>query len=105
MKINCECGQSVEVDSSAGGQTFNCPSCNKPKTVPELVFNSPTNENVVTIQQTCKRHKARLLMGWVLIGAGFFSMTFVSASLGLLIVLIGIGVYLWGRIGAWWSNG
>lgn len=35
-KFECKCGQSIEVNSDAAGQTFNCPSCNVELTVPNL---------------------------------------------------------------------
>lgn len=34
IKFNCECGQSLEIDSSASGQTIECPTCHAPILVP-----------------------------------------------------------------------
>ena len=34
IKVNCDCGQPIEVESEQHGQSFNCPSCNKDLIVP-----------------------------------------------------------------------
>ncbi|HYA79094.1 MAG TPA: hypothetical protein VED19_01130 [Candidatus Nitrosopolaris sp.] len=36
IKFDCSCGQSIEVNSDAGGQRFNCPSCGRELTVPQI---------------------------------------------------------------------
>jgi hypothetical protein len=40
MKIQCFCGQPIEVNDDANGQTFNCPSCETQLTVPKISSNS-----------------------------------------------------------------
>lgn len=36
ITFDCSCGQSIEVNSDAGGQRFNCPSCGRELTVPQI---------------------------------------------------------------------
>ena len=39
--FDCSCGQSIEVNSDAGGQRFDCPSCGKELTVPQIETRKP----------------------------------------------------------------
>ncbi|MGO9003304.1 MAG: hypothetical protein ACLQHM_15175 [Limisphaerales bacterium] len=41
IKVYCSCGQPVEVSSNAGGQIFNCHSCVRQLTVPQIEKQEP----------------------------------------------------------------
>src|SRR5712664_2713681 len=49
IKFSCSCGQKVAVDSSAGGQTFPCPSCQNTLTVPEIVQETKPEKPQLTV--------------------------------------------------------
>lgn len=50
IKFDCSCGQSIEVNSDAGGQHFNCPSCGRELTVPQMEKQQP-NQRANAISQ------------------------------------------------------
>jgi len=61
--------------------------------------------NVVTIEQTSKTWKAMRLWS---IGFWFFGLFALTAGwpiLGLLLLLVGVLLVFWSRIGRWWTNG
>ena len=45
IKVDCSCGQSIEVNSDAGGQCFNCPSCGRELTVPQIEMRAPNQQS------------------------------------------------------------
>ena len=45
IKVDCPCGQSIEVNSDAGGQRFNCPSCGRELTVPQIEMREPKRQS------------------------------------------------------------
>ena len=50
ITFDCSCGQSIEVNSDAGGQRFNCPSCGKQLTVPQTEVREPDQQaNVASV--------------------------------------------------------
>jgi len=44
ITFDCSCGQSIEVNSDAGGQRFNCPSCGRKLTVPQIEMPEPNQQ-------------------------------------------------------------
>jgi predicted RNA-binding Zn-ribbon protein involved in translation (DUF1610 family) len=50
ITFDCSCGQSIEVNSDASGQRFNCPSCGKQLTVPQMEMREPNRQaNVASL--------------------------------------------------------
>jgi hypothetical protein len=43
IKVYCSCGQPFEISFAAAGQPFNCPSCKRELTIPQMVQNK-TNQ-------------------------------------------------------------
>ncbi len=44
IKFDCPCGQSIEVNSDARGQSFNCPSCGRELTVLQMEKEEPNQQ-------------------------------------------------------------
>jgi hypothetical protein len=63
-----------------------------------------SNTGTQTVELTSKKFKAAQLLGAVGIVAGMIIMT-QDRSLGLIIMLIGLAVALYGVLAAWWFNG
>ena len=58
----------------------------------------------VTIEKTSKKYKGGKIIGVCMIIAGIFAIKVSPVITGLLIIA-GIGVCIYSRIGAWWNNG
>ncbi len=58
----------------------------------------------VTIEKTSKRYKVAELTGVAILAIGLIGMAW-NVGLGALGLFLGFGVFLYARIGAWWSNG
>ena len=58
IKIRCRCGQHIEVNRSAAGQTFRCPTCDILLAVPAVPAKSETIKTIepaTSIQLTQKK--------------------------------------------------
>lgn len=91
--ISCE-----ECGSQLSSKAVACPKCGAPA----------KGKGVVTTQQTSKVFKVMQILGFLLIVAGVVSC--VGAPTGETLKstwtwLLGLLLFLAGRVGAWWRNG
>jgi|ERR1035437_151267 hypothetical protein len=118
FRLTCQCGQSIEVNADAGGQTFKCPNCGESVMVPEVVLENPfvshipqtipipQRQQVMTIEKTSKAYKGTMLIGSLMMIFGVCACAVSgSFSFGFLFLILGAFIYLFGRFNAWWNNG
>ena len=73
VKLSCRCGQHIEVNQSAAGQRFRCPSCDILLAVPHVPIVSKvlkSNESVTGIQLTKKNLKRAIMISVALFITG-----------------------------------
>lgn len=85
-----------------------CEQCGRPFQLPDL----GPRRDVQTVELTAKRWKTLqaagavgLCLGLVIAGGGMAAESPAAFLLSLLVLLPAIGVYTWGRVGAWWHHG
>ena len=109
QRVTCpHCENEIEVTATEGAVVA-CPRCRQPFKVPVIPTARPP---VQTIEQTAKRWKLLQLIG----GAGIVLGVLVALLgivtevrplfvLALVIVTPASGIYLYGRMAAWWYHG
>ncbi|HJV75378.1 MAG TPA: zinc-ribbon domain-containing protein [Noviherbaspirillum sp.] len=96
--VNCpECSKSIS-DSAAS-----CPSCGHPMQTINAGVQQP--KGVVTTQATAKRYKGLQLIGGGLFATGIVVIMAKEPVAGVVLSVVGLGVYFYARIGAWWNHG
>lgn len=105
--IKCaDCGNDVSDRAPA------CPKCGAPIATFVPAFtpaSTPAPEPftippVTPIEQTGKIYKAEMLIGGIVAGLGITAVFVGSPTLGIFMLVIGVGCYFVGRIGAWWHH-
>jgi hypothetical protein len=86
-----------------------CPNCGRPNPNQVVTSQVPNRNQVVTMQATGKLYKAMQAIGVLLSIIGVVSCIASAYSTepsegGNSTLLIGVAVYLIGRIGAWWHH-
>lgn len=95
LLIDCEaCSKQYSKKAQA------CPQCGNPT---ELKM-AADSKNPVTVEQTSKKYKAGVLIGWSMIIAGFVFMG-IAPVFGTTIASCGAICLIYSRFGAWWNNG
>lgn len=78
-----------------------CPKCAHPITIAP-----PFQKTPLTIEQTSKKYKALQLAGVILmIIATLMLVANKGHGNGVLVAGVGLAVYIYGRVSAWWQNG
>jgi hypothetical protein len=73
VKLSCRCGQHIEVNRSAAGQTFRCPTCNILLAVPHVPITSgkiEAYEPVFSIQLTKQKLKQAIIISVLVVISG-----------------------------------
>jgi glucokinase len=60
--------------------------------------------DVQTIEKTGKKYKKAQLIGGICLGLGFAFLYNDSHGWASILLLTGLGSYLYGRMGAWWHH-
>lgn len=90
---------------------FNCPDCGKEisrKALSCPSCGSPISQNTsqaVTIELTSKKWKKLNLISALIAIGGLIFLIASKASIFALVILIGIGLFVYSRIMAWWEHG
>jgi len=65
----------------------------------------PENQDkTYTIQQTSKAYKGMTLLGCLGLISGFFCL-FIAPAFGVSILVLGLSLFLFGNLLAWWHHG
>jgi hypothetical protein len=75
VKLSCVCGQHIEVNRSAAGQKFRCPSCDillAVPTVPITPRKNEANETVTSLQLTKRKLKQAIIISVTMVVGGVF---------------------------------
>lgn len=102
MLIKCtECNREISDQATA------CPGCGAPIRKDNVTAAAGGGAGIQTIEQTSKRWKSTQLAGGILIAIGIVMMFNGDgvAAVGIFAALIGIAMYVYARVGAWWQNG
>jgi RNA polymerase subunit RPABC4/transcription elongation factor Spt4 len=92
--VNCrECGKQLS------DQAATCPSCGAPQ--------HPAFERagVVTTQQTAKKYKVLQLVGVLVLLFGVIVRAGTGEYWGTAVAMLGLLLFVAGRLGAWWRHG
>jgi len=84
--INCS-----ECEKQISDTAKSCPSCGHPVAA-------------VTIEATGKRFKGLQVIGLLIFIVGFIFL-FINPPTGIIGTLLGLGLYIYSRFGAWWQHG
>lgn len=85
-----------------------CPNCGNPLQTSQVPLSVSTSDgHAVTTEATGKHYKAAQLIGALIICAGVISCSAVhdAGMISASFFLIGLVIFLFGRIGAWWHHG
>lgn len=85
-----------------------CPGCGHPAAAldhPHFFTHQHSAIPVQTIEQTSKKYKFGQLVGVCLILASVISCTNRDFHSGAWLLILGMGIYIVSRMGAWWNNG
>jgi len=93
------CQTPIVDDPQLAGQTVACPRCGQQFVVPGKAARP------VVIEQTAKRYKLIQLTGALVMVPAFILVLTGAIEIGLVGLLLGLVVYLWGRTLAWWHHG
>ena len=104
VKLSCVCGQHIEVNRSAAGQQFRCPTCDILLAVPKVTIapkRIEANETVTSIQLTKRKLKQAIIIsvtmvvGGVVLGITGLEIHKIPVLItGIAVMLLGIG-WLW----------
>jgi predicted amidophosphoribosyltransferase len=89
-----DCGRGVSPRAEA------CPGCGAP-----LASSSTALGSHVVIERTGRRWKRMRVNGVVLVFVGVILCATPLAPLGIFLVFVAMVLFLWSRVGAWWTNG
>jgi DNA-directed RNA polymerase subunit RPC12/RpoP len=89
-----------ECNAQVSDSALSCPKCGHP---------IAAEKGKVTTQQTAKRYKGFQLVGSIAFAVGlvwlFAAPEPGSKAVGVIIAIVGMILYLYGRIAGWWQHG
>ena len=91
--INCdECGFELSDKASA------CPKCGNP------ISSNENNRQTLTVQETSKDLKLKLVIGMVVVFLGMIIAQYVNKTLGFIIALCGLIYMFVVKVSIWWNH-